>query len=383
MNIQEAGMNKEIQTKKGPVKAGQIARMLLFLLVVAIFYQIVTYVQDQEVTKSVAVFRALPEDTIDAAMIGSSNVYRFFDPMVGWDKYGMTTYVYSVEGMHGENVIFALKDILRTQKPRLVVIEARSFVSTKIGNSLSKALYRFEKNFKNPLTRWEIIYHFCKLNGIPFSSQAREYYFPLTMNHGNYWKLMRIGEWKRALGISKRDIGTKRGPFMGYRMSQNWKPLAPSEYDSKLRLPLSRGHEKALREVLDFCAKRDINVILASSPFRYTDDDAGELNTIKDIAQEYDIPFLNANIDREKIGIDYSTDFYNNNHTNVLGAEKYTNYIFDYLDENYDFSDHRGQEGYGYWDEITGDYRAMLARYKDGVREKIAAGETQDPGTGI
>jgi hypothetical protein len=47
-------------------------------------------------------------------------------------------------------------------------------------------------------------------------------------------------------------------------------------------------------------------------------------------------------------------DFYNVDHVNALGAEKYTTFLEQYLSENYDLPDHRGEPDFETWDEAWG-----------------------------
>ncbi len=91
---------------------------------------------------------------------------------------------------------------------------------------------------------------------------------------------------------------------------------------------LAQGGENALREVLDYCRKIGQEVILVASPYAYTQDDMGELNAVTTIAQEYNVPFLNANKDQEKLGIDFSTDYYDAHHRMQIRIRKSSELIF-------------------------------------------------------
>ena len=106
----------------------------------------------------------------------------------------------------------------------------------------------------------------------------------------------------------------------------------------------------------------------------------GELNAITAIAQEYNVPFLNAYTDQENLGIDSSTDYYDAHHTNLLGAVKYTDYLLVYLTQHYQFTDHRGDEAYVVWEQEDAQYRpakeAALASLDTQIQAAAAGQET-------
>ena len=69
----------------------------------------------------------------------------------------------------------------------------------------------------------------------------------------------------------------------------------------------------------------------------------------------------------QALDLDWETDFYNSKHVNFLGAEKYTEYLSKYLEENYDLPDHRDDPKYESWEEA---YQYYLDYVEDGIREE-------------
>ena len=68
---------------------------------------------------------------------------------------------------------------------------------------------------------------------------------------------------------------------------------------------------------------------------------------------EKGIPFLNMNYYLDEIGIDGDTDFGTSRHLSVNGARKATMFLGNYLKENYELVDHRGDEMYAEYAEIS------------------------------
>ena len=148
-------------------------------------------------------------------------------------------------------------------------------------------------------------------------------------------------------------------------------PIDVIPYDPDIRQPMDETGEKALREVLEYCQDIGQKAIIVIAPFQYTKEDTADLNTMEDIAKEYGVPFLNACKDQEKIGLDWETDFYNKSHTNLLGATKYTNYILDFLMENYEFTDHRGDSDYANWEEEDKEYQKLRKVYVSALNKQL------------
>ncbi len=74
-------------------------------------------------------------------------------------------------------------------------------------------------------------------------------------------------------------------------------------------------------------------------------------NAVKDVVEEAGFKYLNANDYYDEMGIDYSEDFYNGAHVNLFGAKKYTKFLEDYICEQYDMPDHRGDDSFNSWND--------------------------------
>ena len=70
------------------------------------------------------------------------------------------------------------------------------------------------------------------------------------------------------------------------------------------------------------------------------------------------LDYLSCNWDIDKIGIDYSTDYFDEdaNHLNLSGVRKVTTYLAEYLVNECILTDHRGDPAYRSWDELLPVY---------------------------
>ena len=155
----------------------------------------------------------------------------------------------------------------------------------------------------------------------------------------------------------------------GFQASNVTLTQAPQEpgmfFDTVREMPKARVQE--LQNILDFCDTLDADVLFVASPFSTNKEAMGRLNHAGQIITERGYPFLNCNNQEivDEMGIDWQTDYYNKNHTNYLGAEKYTDYLSTYLKGHYNLPDRRGDSKYAAWEA---GYEAYEDFVKDGIR---------------
>ena len=63
------------------------------------------------------------ENTLDVLVVGDSLSYTAVSPMVLWKNYGITGYVCGQSGQRVDEAFYLLKNVYKTQKPKLVIIE--------------------------------------------------------------------------------------------------------------------------------------------------------------------------------------------------------------------------------------------------------------------
>ena len=68
-------------------------------------------------------FYKQPKNKIDVLFLGSSHVHCNVDTKVLWDKYGMAAYLLTGAEQPLWNNYFLLKEALKTQKPKLIVLD--------------------------------------------------------------------------------------------------------------------------------------------------------------------------------------------------------------------------------------------------------------------
>ena len=64
-----------------------------------------------------------PENTIDVLVLGDSESYTSYIPLELWNQYGFTSYVCGTPAQRLSVSLSYIKDALKTQKPKIVLLE--------------------------------------------------------------------------------------------------------------------------------------------------------------------------------------------------------------------------------------------------------------------
>lgn len=280
-----------------------------------------------------------PENSLDVVTIGASETYTAIAPGILWKEYGFTSYDYSMAGNPISLVKTQVKEVLKHQKPKVLVIEINGSVPE------NPAYQTMDSKFRT------------YLDNIPWSDNKRDairefvdkkdrysYYIPFMKYHSN-WK--NIDECvANAYLNAKMHIygGTKLKGFQTMSLSSTspeWgcRDVIGDNTQSNLTAPA----EYYLRELLDYLKKQHIqNVLFIRIPHRITDRNYGDYqrsNRAGEIVREYGYNFVNFEQDRTKMGLNNAKDFYNDHHMNINGQKKFTKYFGRYLASHYQLRD--------------------------------------------
>lgn len=118
-----------------------------------------------------------------------------------------------------------------------------------------------------------------------------------------------------------------------------------------------------LRRMIEECQEREIDVLLTYLPFPATQEYWDEANTVKQIAEEYDVQYINYLTEDV---VDYQTDCKDDNHLNYSGGQKITAHLGKYMKDNYDIPDRRAE--YESWNP---EYQEYLSYKKEMLKEQV------------
>lgn len=306
-----------------------LIRPIIFFLIFLTLFIIVSRifsVNDSPSQMNIKGFFQEPKDSLDVALIGSSELYADYAAPLAWDKYKYTSYSISMGAAPGSVYKIMMESVLRRQKPKLVVFSLNGFIQGSDKYQDPVELHRWIDNVPWSENRFGIIQE-----KIPRDKRA-QYYFDIIFSHVN-WKMpttvmknaaekmcmIKSGQayTKGICSVSRKDNGSAIGQ------------VEPIRFDE--------GCEEALRELLKSCKENQIeHVLFIRFPHQRAFSNPEEMDKITSIVQTYNYDVLNLNDKANELGISCEEDFSDPEHMNVNGMEKMTNYLGEYITLNYD-----------------------------------------------
>lgn len=285
-------------------------------------------------------FYEIPDDSIDVLFMGDSSIYKSVSPMQIYEKSGITSYNYSVSSARLYMMYYHLQEVLKTQKPKVVFIDTLTFF--------------YDSKEIEPERRKSFDY--LKLSGVKvkmihdkvFESDFIDivsYYLPILRYHGR-WNELRS---KDFIELTRDHYSVTKG----YLISDDYKPNV-NGYDymnpDNRNVVMQDYVKEYFYKIIDLCKENNIDVVFLGIPDRRAWNYESSV-LMQQLADETNTKFLDLN-DKDKYPVDWNTDSEDGGmHFNISGAMKITDYVNDYLIDNYDLPDHRNDSKYDMWNE--------------------------------
>lgn len=279
------------------------------------------------------------DESLDAVFMGHSAVYHGISPMELYNDFGMASYDYAQPLMMAHETKQLLKDLLKKQKPKVLALNVD---------------YLFYDQFK-----------------LVFKSMAKRVIlaaFPFYESHL---------AWRDGFGKPPRDI------CKGYVYRSEVTELngAPAFEPTDEVYEMKKQSRKSLNAIYDMCKENGVELVLFELPGGWTWS-YSKHNCIKQFADEKGLKFLDMfeSEHANKIGLDWNKDMRDTDHLNYSGASKTTRYMGEWLKNNFDLPDRRGDEKYAAWNDDLASYKAYInervpGRFDNGAPDEKENGE--------
>lgn len=265
-----------------------------------------------------------PVNSIDALIVGDSEVYNAISPLQMWKENGFTSYACASPGQALAYSNTILRRAYTTQHPQIVVIEAGSiFKDLTVGNALARIAQDM---------------------------------FPLIEYHSR-WKSLTPADFVQEPKATWTD------ELKGFRVYEQTVPAAADGYMEPTDevAPIARVNDVYLNIIVDYCRQNGAVPVLISVP-SVTNWNMARHNAISAWAAEHDIDFFDFNTGADKVDIDWKTQTKDEgNHLNYDGAVIFTRALGKLLAERYSLPDHRSDARYAVWDADYDNYMAIVA----------------------
>lgn len=307
--------------------------VLLFMCIIWIYQLIVPkyfYENDWPTTSTYCGFYQMEKNTTDVLFFGSSHAASFFIPQELYNRYGITSYNLGCEQQNLVVSYYWLKEALRYQQPKAVLLDCYMLFdyNTKEPLNTAESCTRKAMDFmKWSPVKQEAVKTICKLDK---NQSLLSYYFPNIRYHTRWKGLLEKDFTAKSLKSHYELKGY--APLSGYCDYTEFAPFESSSCETKAQMvPLMEAYLDSLRLL---CTQNAISLILVKTPS--TAQTAEKSAAIQDYADRHKLLFLDFN-DRalyEQTGYRFETDNHDSGHGNLWGAKKVTNYIGHILKDN-------------------------------------------------
>ena len=248
-----------------------------------------------------------PENTLDVIFVGESSVYKGVSPMKIWEKYKITSYDYAASGAKLYNNYYSIKEALKYQKPKVIVLNTDQLFHDE----------PFKEGYKRLLydaTRLNI----NKLEAIsdPVQGNTRgeqiSFVFPILRYHSRWSEL------------GEEDFIKEKGKYE-YIFKGQWVVKGIKAYDGK-KLDkfqnLNEDEVKYFEKIARYCKDNNVELLAVEFPSIQTwNNDKKE--KVKQIAKNNDVKFIDLHDVLNEIGFDWTKDTEDGgNHLNYRRSRK-------------------------------------------------------------
>ncbi len=280
--------------------------ILILLIMLIILSSVFSYEKDNGQLSTIGIIGE-KYNTVDFLVIGDSESYMSISPIEMWKEYGYTGYVRGSAAQKLYKTYDNLKEALKNQQPKIVIIETNAiFRDYKLSSLISAELGSVLPLAKNH-DRWKFFIDNDMAE--KWSDDNKGYYYTDKVKSGKNQKYMEKS--KDTEMIPKKNI-------------------------------------MYLNKIADLCEKNDIKLILLSTP-SITNWNYLRHNSIKNYAKEKNIQYIDMNLEKD-LKINWKKDTKDRgDHLNYRGAKKVTKVLGKYLHDLNILEDHRNDEKYDNW----------------------------------
>ncbi len=276
-------------------------------------------------------FERLEKNSLDIVILGSSHAYYGFAPEVIDYNLNSNSFVYATPGATIEHSYYQLKNILKKQSPKIVVLELFTLADLRNDNvKLHKSIDTLPLNLD-------------KINAInenidPSDNDKLNFYFPLKLYHTE-WKensiMKKIGN-RLKINYEKNITGFNFTSDVLDKEDKN--VLSEKSVYSQVKNNLPPERVESIENIIRLCKDNDIKIVFTVTPYiNQVDFPPVEikkiLNFLDQLIVDNNIIVVNYNELYEELNITKG-DLFDEGQVNVFGAVKLSNYLSEYINKN-------------------------------------------------
>lgn len=290
------------------------------------------------------------DGTYDVILAGPSHMQLAVQPAQLFAEQGIASCNISTSAQSVPTTYHLLKEMIARHDPELVVVDLF-------------CLFQPEKLFSPSRLHQAIDFFPLSRNKIEavqdlVTENQREFYIPFIYYH-NRWNCLERDDYVMYLYSNET-----------YQLLEGLEvfdtPFTPVPEDQTAEIP--EIPLRYLEQIVTLCKETDTELLLTVIPYRadLDNNDTSAIyqqelyNTVAQLAQEWDVPYLNGLYYLDEMNFDFTTDMVEYSHVNASGAVKVSAFYGSYLREHFQFPDRSQDPDYAHWYADYEEYLSMV-----------------------
>lgn len=281
------------------------------------------------------------KNTLDVIFLGTSHAYTGISNWQLWDEHGIASYNFSNSSQPLQMTYFMLEEVIRVQKPKLIVIDLFGLVLPL--NEASVGLSHTNLDYM-PLSKTKV----KAINSL-IKNKKSEFFCPMIRYHSR---------WNN---LNKKDFQPLKHTGLGSDLLFETKKLPSFEITSNdiEDENINLEYLSILNKMIDLCQNKKIDLLFTTIPYhapskqfgiKFTHIEQQKIfNSVNKLFSERNIRYLNFFNLLDEISFNWDTDMNDISHPNINGAHKITSFLGEYIKANYNITDRRNDSHYTNW----------------------------------
>ena len=335
-----------------------IGFMLCLVMLTVLMCDLFESTNNSSGAKNMYGYRNLPKNSINAVFLGTSGVDRYWVAPKAYEEYGIALYNLSFAGFPAWLYTDILDEILPQQEDiELILFDLRPFYQNNTADR-TEAMDARAREYLDSLPVFNlnrIKTAFKTMNIVHEADEEKpkfdgSYLLSFIKFHSNWSDDYSLYD---NLGHKDHNFGSF---FMKDVPTVKRKEIEKKFFEGDYYRTLDPIAEKALYELIDYIKANDLEVLFVDTPQFIDKRENGRANTVYSILEANNLNYLTfykPNSEEFTINLDNKKDFYDRNHVNYYGAEKFTKALAEYIDGKYELPDARENPNANeYWDGL-------------------------------
>lgn len=266
---------------------------------------------------------------IDVVFTGSSLVQAGISPMSMYRDFGITAYDRSNSSQTIALSYYVIEDTIKRNKPELIVADVGF-------------MYESEDYVEEPSTRksldgmkWSSTKSNCIKAMMGKEEHFIDYVFPILRFHSR-WNDLDINDLKY---MYYKPTVTKNGQLMHFEVNEDY--VEPIPYKIEEDTLICEYNLYFLQKICDICNANNVQLYLIKMPSIQGNWCRTFDSQIEEIANRNNVIYKSYIDDFEQFNFDIYNDFYDTQHMNCSGAEKFSKVLATDINNNFNITDRR------------------------------------------